>query len=453
MAVDRTLIMQDAAKIAHSGITKTKGIKMELFIHGGVYKVAKVIDVVYKYDYTGGYATEIMATIMMGANDHLTILQTDEGSIKAKLYEDLGDEVLVYDFDVIVDRNNNPQIATNYDKKNDDRYNSTLLQEVTIQLIDHNLLMLRDEFCGGVLRNVSITEVMNYFFNYSINRIKAQNTVANIRYQMHPADNDKIYPQVVVPHGTKLFDLPRYLQQNYGVYDYDISYFYQGNVMYIYPAYNTTLFDEDTDKIIMYCVPATLIGTPQRTFRYEGTTVYVINSQGLDNYDMVNSGELSLGNGLLKPNANSLFDMCMPKQEEPSKFYADRQLNTIEYASSDRPDGALRKNVSNEFTSNEQRYFSEANIKYGKVYSAVWELAVNRFVRPGMPIKVIREYNGAYIEEKGVILSFSYSDNIRSKELHDDEYIGLSIVRMFVKKDKTDTKAIVEASAGKTAGG
>lgn len=448
MAINKTLIIQDAIAITKSGITKTKEVTMELFIHGGVFRVNKVVDVVYKYDYTSGYACEIMATIVMGVNDYLTVLQTDEGNVQAKIYEDLGDEVLIFDYNVIIDRNNNPQITTNYDKENDDRYNSTALREVTIQLIDRNILLLRDELCGGTFRNASVTDVLNHFFNLSINRVKQQNVVDDIRYHMHPADNDKVYPQIIVPHGTKLFELPKYLQENYGVYDYDISYFYQGVTMYIYPMYNTQLFEETSDKIIMYCVPSTLIGTPERTFRYEGETAYIVNSQGLDNYDMVNMGELNLGNGLLKPNATSIFDMAKPKEDDPSKFVTNRQANTIEYATSDRPDGALRKNVSNEFTSNEQRYFSENNIKYGKVYEAVWELSANRFVRPGMPIKVIREYNGAYIEEYGTILSFAYSDNIKSRQYHDYDYVGLSILRIFVKKDGEDTERIVEASSG-----
>lgn len=447
MAIDKTLIMHDALAIARSGITKTKEITMELFIHGGVFKVIKVIDVVYKYDYTGGYACEIMATIVMGVNDYLTILQTDEGEVRAKIYEDLGNEILVFDYNVIIDRNNNPQITTNYDKENDGRYNTTALREVTFQLIERNILMLRDELCGGTFRNTSVTDVLNYWFNYCINRIKKRNNVDDIRYNMHQADNTRVYPQIIIPHGTKLFDLPKYLQENYGVYDYDISYFYQGNTMYIYPMYNTQLFEETNNKIIMYCVPSTLIGTPERTFRYEGETAYIINSQGLDNYDMVNMGELNLGNGLLKPNATSIFDMARPKENDPSKFVSNRQLNTIEYATSDRPDGALRTNVSNEFTSNEQRYFSENNVKYGKVYEAVWELCANRYVRPGMPIKVIREYNGAYIEEYGVILSFAYSDNIKSRQFHDSEYVGLGMFKIFVKKDGNDIKRIVDASS------
>lgn len=447
MTINKTLIMQDAFDITRSGITKTKEITMELFIHGGVFKVNKVVDVVYKYDYTGGYACEIMVTIVMGVNDYLTVLQTDEGNVKAKIYEDLGDEVLTFDYNVVIDRNNNPQITTNYDKGNDDRYNTTALREVTLQLIDRNVLMLRDELCGGTFRNASVTDVLNHFFNISINRVKKQNASDDIRYHMHIADNDRIYPQIIVPHGTKLFDLPKYLQENYGVYDYDISYFFQGITMYIYPMYNTQLFEEMSNKIVMYCVPSTLIGTPERTFKYEGGTVYIINSQGLDNYDMVNIGELNLGNGLLKPNAKSIFDLAKPKENEPSKFIANRQENTIEYATSNRADNALRINVSNEFTSNEQRYFSENNIKYGKVYEAVWELSVNRFVRPGMPIKVIREYNGAYIEEYGTILSFAYSDNIKSRQYYDREYIGLSLFRIFVKKDGEAIRRIIKSSS------
>ena len=136
MAINKTLIIQDAIAITKSGITKTKEVTMELFIHGGVFRVNKVVDVVYKYDYTSGYACEIMATIVMGVNDYLTVLQTDEGNVQAKIYEDLGDEVLIFDYNVIIDRNNNPQVTTNYDKENDDRYNSTALREVTIQLID-----------------------------------------------------------------------------------------------------------------------------------------------------------------------------------------------------------------------------------------------------------------------------------------------------------------------------
>jgi hypothetical protein len=448
MAIDKTLILHDASRIMSSGITKTKHIYMELFIHGGVYKVDKVIDIVYKYDYTNNYACEIMATVTMGLNDYTTILQTDEGNVRAKVYEEVDGEVLIYNYNVVIDRNNNPVMMTNHSKSNDDRYNLTMMREVSFQLIDPNLLKLRDEICGGTFRNATVTQVMDFFFNYSINRIKEQNTVTDIRYHMHKSDNEKVYPQILIPHGTRLFDLPKYIQEKYGVYDYDIAYFYQGNTVYIYPLYNTQLFEESSDKLVMYCVPVMNVGTPERTFRYEGSTAFILNTHGLNNYDMVNSGELNLGNAILKPNADSIFDMYKPMESDPTKFVSNRTNNTIEYASSDRKDGVQRTNISNEFTSNEQRYFSDNNVKYGKVYEATWELSVNRYVKPGMPIKVIREYNGAYIEEYGTIISFSYSDNIKSRQYFDKEYVGLSLFRIFIKKDKKDTKAIIEASGG-----
>lgn len=97
-------------------------------------------------------------------------------------------------------------------------------------------------------------------------------------YFHRPVDNPNNYRQIIFPSGTRLKDVPRYLQNHneYGVYSKGLGSFYKQNYWWIYPLFNTTLSDTHPRPIDIIRVPENKIPDLDHTFYRSDISMTVI---------------------------------------------------------------------------------------------------------------------------------------------------------------------------------
>ena len=82
----------------------------------------------------------------------------------------------------------------------------------------------------------------------------------------------------MIPHGTRLVDIPKYLQESQrGVFGSGLSSYYRDGYWYIWPSYDTTRFTKEEIRLTIINVPQTRFPGMERTFKYDGNNNRIIS--------------------------------------------------------------------------------------------------------------------------------------------------------------------------------
>lgn len=95
-----------------------------------------------------------------------------------------------------------------------------------------------------------------------------------------PVDNVNNYRQILFPSGTRLIDVPSYLQDHneYGVYSKGLGCFYKQNHWWIYPLFNTDRVDTHPRPIDLIRVPENKIPDLDATFYRSDVALTIIST-------------------------------------------------------------------------------------------------------------------------------------------------------------------------------
>ncbi len=304
--------------------------------------------------------------------------------------------------------------------------NLTDVRIVSGQLIDKSLEQLRMKTVGGIFRNVRVEELLaSMLTKESLDmNVSEERRVKGV--DVMPASNGEIKPQIIIPHGTRLVDVPHYVHSKCGgVYSSGMGYYLHQDHWYVYPLYDTTRFNTTTRTLTIINVPPNKLPSIPNTYLLDGDSLVVVATGDRDFRDDSDQQQLNRGNGTIYADANKFMENFTIR--DGNKAIATRGGTVNEYAGNTRGTGNNNLQLGvNPITANPFVEMSALARREGSLASYVWENSLPELIYPGMPTMVL------YLDEDEVKQMFG-------TVLLAQDYVSLAAPGMANKRHITNT--------------
>lgn len=297
--------------------------------------------------------------------------------------------------------NGRPQMS---DKSTDEQI------EVAFQLVELPSERLAYKYGGGIIRYTNAENAIKAFLNAQLTADNNGDDLTAIRnVDVAPPDNLELIPDLVIPHNTRLIDLPEFIHdQEVGVYKEGIASYVMDDTWYIWPPYQTDKWDTTLERITLIQMTADKV-MADRTFMLDGNRRFIVCTGDAKLQDLSVATSLQ-GNGVRFMKAEQAW--AQTDTEEDNREVYQRDQVTAEFTTSERSDGETIANFSdNMITDNILREYSKMQFRNGALFATVWQRSDIRFLRPGMPARIMYERDGhVYTYEGRLIQATEYNE-------------------------------------------
>jgi hypothetical protein len=224
-------------------------------------------------------------------------------------------------------------------------------------------------------------------------------------------DNDEEREHFLIPHGTKILDVPNFIQNKCGgVFSTGLNTFFQNNQIYIYPIANLKRFDEEEQTLTVIRVPENRYSDIERTYKLDDKRLTVLATSESKFSDINKAMLLKEGNGVRFADARKFMNKITETKD--NKSIIKRKDTNHEYLSVPLEKQNSVEMAETRIHSNPFKEYSKHAKKDGGLFSFVWQNADISLLYPGMPVKVlysdqedVKELQGVLLKVHGVIQS------------------------------------------------
>lgn len=223
-----------------------------------------------------------------------------------------------------------------------------------------------------------------------------------------PIDNTNNFRQITFPSGTRLVDLPQFLQSHneYGVYASGIGSFYKQNYWWIYPLYNTERVNTHPRPINIIRVPQNKIPDLDCTFYVSPTALTIISTGDADHQDHTDIHKQNVGVGQRMIMGDAIAGDTGYHYNN-GRAITTRADSMQEYKLSNRRDGNEYIPINPNPTGNLMVGLSENARNQGEMLEVEWRNGDTGYLEPGHPLTYQYFYDDdtVYIR-KGILLGY-----------------------------------------------
>lgn len=328
-------------------------------------------------------------------------------------------------YKAIFNPKNNPPIgASDIQMHNIEDLNRIDLVEVQIELCHRSLEPLRIKSTSGVFQKQTLSSFIKAIMGYEANQITIEGKPCIDAVDIVEPDNDSTLPHITVPAGTRVLNLPTFLQEKVGVYNRGIGTFFQvyrgKKTIFVYPVYDTERFKGNSPRVIFYAVPQDKLPQLDKSYMEEGDILKIAVTAQRVYTDTAELAMMNGGNGFRMPAAAAFMKKPVVTDETGPK--ANRARLNHETIIKSRKDGlnyapVVQKGPSNNPHTQMSRIWKNT---LGQL-DIVWENADEELIYPGMPCRYIYLSQGKAISVHGTIL-FVHGLTTREGKLNTQAY-------------------------------
>lgn len=306
---------------------------------------------------------------------------------------------------------------------------------VEIQLMNPAIEIMRMVEVGGIYPQEIPLHVVRYILNLVSSEIELPGSEAIVGVDMVPPDNTKPNLNIVIPHGTKPWDVADYIQDQWGgCYNSGMGCYLQDNLWYLWPLYALNRYDTETRSLTVINLPPLKYRGVQRTWRLTEYQLIVLSTGESNEMNFSHHRELQDGNGVRFAHGDALWDGF--GKVENNKFEAAPNSNLTQAKVEERPEADFapvnrRRPISN----NSFAEFSHVASRKGSFVQVVWENSMPEYIYPGMPTRFIFVDKGEEVEElEGVVVGCHHYIHDVLKGVEEGRHIHNTTIQLFVER-------------------
>jgi hypothetical protein len=290
-----------------------------------------------------------------------------------------------------------------------DALNTTNLVPYEFQLIDKGYAKIRNIPVSNIYLMANVRDALMTIMEQGTQAI---GLTGYDKYQglelYEPVDNVNNYRQIIFPSGTRLKDVPQFLQKHneHGVYSKGLGSFYKQNHWWIYPLYNTERVKTHPRPLNLIRVPQNKIPDLNSTFYVTPTALTIILTGKGDHTDHADIRKQNEGVGQRLIMGDAIAG------DTGYHYNAGRALTTRadsmqEYKLSDRRDGEEWIPINPNPTGNIMVSLSENARNQGEILQVEWRNGDTGYLEPGHPLTYQYFYDDdtVYVR-RGVLLGY-----------------------------------------------
>lgn len=296
------------------------------------------------------------------------------------------------------------QIAQNNPMVNNPQTGNLTIKQFSLQLLEPGFESVSIKTAGSGFRDISGVELIKILLTrYSTD--DEIDTVTSVQgVDVVPGYNEQKMSQIPIDHMTPLVKAINIINDNCGgIYPTGFSYFLQGNIWYLFPPYDLSLFDKARKTITVVNLPKDRLPTLEKTYFNSDTKLIVLSTRDATYTDNREVNTFNHGSSVRFLDANRLLDGF--GEVKDNKFLVNSALNVNEVTLNERKDGAnILRSGQARITSNKNSELSKLAQKQGFYFQLIWENSDDSLLFPGMPAKVLYLKDNKPASAKGVLI-------------------------------------------------
>lgn len=446
MEIERTSLWREVTSIIQSGENEvhfTPSATIHILDTQTDYKVMKLTELDVSSDFVNNYTDEVFIKVVIPLGDYAYLVYPNRNNLEVTLISSPKNEVGGANNSssqraeryvaAIVDQGNPVVDTKSTNSPGRDALNQRGFAEVHIQLLDKAAALLRFAMVGGIWRNCTTEEVVKSIMTNESQRLLVDSKIALQGVDMVPATNTKKRDHVIIPQGTKLVDVPNFVQNKAGgLYSAGLGYYLYKNYWYIYPAFDVTRYNSTTRTVTIINIPENKMPGVERTFKQNGSNVTILATGEVKFKDSRKENQQNMGNGVRYSNSDVFMGGFFTT--ENNKTSSQRSKTTSEFVADESPTGANFAPISpNRITTNSSRELSALAARRGAFFSLVWEHADPSLIVPGTLANILYLSNGQISSVIGSIVKVHTYVPMEGKGLTDARYVRRCILTFFVE--------------------
>ena len=315
--------------------------------------------------------------------------------------------------------------------------NLTTIHEIEFQLVNKALQQFRLVNVGGIYRNTLAIDVIRTILTNESKNIKVDGAKLPIGVDIAPGYNANKREHVIIPHGTKLVDVPEYIHVKAGgIYPAGFGYYMQDDFWYVYPCYDLARSFSNSKVLTFINVPPHMFPSIERTYRQNGSNVVIMATGTVKHKDNSESAQLNLGNGVRFADATNFMNGFSTTTD--NKTTVSRGTNNTETTATTRADKLSHAPVSsNAINANPYLEYSKLAQRNGGVLTLVWENSQPNLITPGAMCRIMYIDNDNINTINGIVLAKHSYVQLKEKGVISGRYVTRTSVHIFCQIVRT----------------
>lgn len=451
MEIEYTPLYKEAMQVINNGATSSN-IGWKAIIHYGdkTYTPIQVVSVNYVRDYIDSFTDEITCTMHIPLGVYSREIYPNRLDLQVTLTKlPLGEVDTSVDGEskieserfsaVLIDGLRSPTIGQGAEVNDKETLDLTQIIDVNFQLYDKALEQVRVMLVGGICRSATVEDAIITLLSNQAMSAAVDGAKAIVGIDMVDADNVDEKGQIVITHGTKLIDVPDFMQAKIGVYNSGIGSYIQNKFWYVYPLYDTAHFNTRIKSLTILILPKRKFANIERTYRVNGNSVTILITGDTGFKDDSGSNYIAHGNGVRFADAANL--MSNGTSTSGNTTLIKRDSNNSELIAGTVATGVNNAPVSaNRITANPFVAFTELAAKNGGMFKCIWENSDHSLIIPGMVAKVIYSDNDGVETNYGVVHLVTHISH-RANTFNNDKFLNQTSITLFMNSQVSPISA------------
>ena len=306
------------------------------------------------------------------------------------------------------------------------------LQTYYIQLIDKAAEVLLMKQVGGIYKDCVNHELIQGVLTVVSGELELDETSSIYGVDVVEGDNLEIRSHTIVPQGTKVVDMPDYIQ-NYagGVYATKLGYYLQTGIWYVYPQYSFERYTREPKNVTVINVPDNKLPSIERSYFFDDIRLLLLATGVTKHIDNTEKEQIEFGNAVRYLDASKVMGEFRIANENKGQMI--RSENVVEMQLGTRRNSLNQAPMSpRRITANHYRESSEVSIRMGMYIKVTWQNADSELIYPGQPVKYVYMKDGLLNEIYGCILGMECMITTVTAGMNTQKYKSDVILTLFV---------------------
>jgi len=441
--------------------------RLEMYVGDKAIEAIKVLAVDIKRDFQNEFSQSMIVEAAVGLGTYTHEIFPNKQGLTAKLYRQLvltasnGKVVsdaaeVCWEYQCIIVGEQSPAMVASTeataDKETGDRSD---IVSIELQLIEQIVDEFRVVEVGGIFKDCTVKQVLELFFAnvQNVDTPPSNLTVSaddylewNVRNVVSGADivdpdNIRTYDHILIPHGTRLVDLPNYLQKTYGVYKTGIGYFFQKTIWFIFPAYHTRRYEDEAQTLTIANIPANRMPGIEKTYKVRDPIshygkVYMLATGEVVQKDHSERRQMNEGNAYYHVNADRIMDVFSTTSANVTTIVDED--HEVQAAVESRIHTNFLKLSKDAITHNAFVENSRLSRQVGSHVQIRWENADIDQVYPGMPVLLLYILDGNVAKLYGTLQRIDQDSTAIEPGPTEHRHLRNAVITVWVERDKTD---------------
>jgi len=432
MKTEELVITKEVISIsgASPDIERLTRYDMKLSTDTDTFVISNLSTVELLRDYNNNYCDYIIVSFQMPLGDFIKQIYPKRDSLHVILNHQTLGSVVVEKLDFVLSEIDRTAMDGTLDSKSMNELNRTFIN-LTGQCLNKTIMELRDSTTHGLYKDVTVSDVINNVLSKELNIFGGIFGMGNGGITMVPPDNERKYDRISIVKGTRILDVPKYLQKGvYGVYNGGITTYLQAfngkESLYIAPLYRQNLYGYFTKSLYIVAAQRESVTTLDSTYVVDGNVIKIIvaRDQHISDDDANIKNE---GTGFIATEANSL--TSRPVQISKDKMKISEDFVTTKFAHK-KVNGKIGPVASKGVSSNFYDGRTDGLIRDGILIQVNWKSSNTRLLSPMMPISYVIEVDGKIKKYEGVLHRVDSITDVPNETEN-------SVLTIFVRKGKS----------------